>query len=184
MRLLNLGRPARSTFLPVLMLAFLFGLSMDYEVFLVSRIREEWAATSDNRRRSHRQATTGRVIIAAAAIMILVFSAFILSGRGHARSASAWPPRPARRLPPAHLPCPALMHLSGGANWSSRLARPRPAALSIEPATELPAPPARTRQPARAQHASSVAARETAPAQPAHGSHPAARAGRRTARAI
>ena len=48
--LLNLGQagPVES-FLPVLMLAVLFGLSMDYEVFLVSRIREEWAATGDNR---------------------------------------------------------------------------------------------------------------------------------------
>jgi putative drug exporter of the RND superfamily len=83
LRLLNLGQagPVES-FLPVLMLAVLFGLSMDYEVFLVSRIREEWAATGDNHQAVRTgQATTGRVIIAAATIMILVFSAFILSGQ-------------------------------------------------------------------------------------------------------
>src|SRR5208282_1054733 len=82
LRLLNLGQPGPVTsFLPELMLAVLFGLSMDYEVFLVSRIREEWATTGDNRHAVRTsQATTGQVIIAAATIMILVFSAFILSG--------------------------------------------------------------------------------------------------------
>ena len=83
LRLLDLGQagPVES-FLPVLMLAVLFGLSMDYEVFLVSRIREEWAATGDNHQAVRTgQATTGRVIIAAATIMIFVFSAFILSGQ-------------------------------------------------------------------------------------------------------
>ena len=57
------------------MLAVLFGLSMDYQVFLVSRMHEEWVHTHDNR---HSvivgQATTGRVITAAAAIMICVFA--------------------------------------------------------------------------------------------------------------
>jgi 2-desacetyl-2-hydroxyethyl bacteriochlorophyllide A dehydrogenase len=83
LHLLNLGQagPVES-FLPVLMLAVLFGLSMDYEVFLVSRIREEWAASGDNRQAVRTgQATTGRVIIAAATIMICVFSAFILSSQ-------------------------------------------------------------------------------------------------------
>jgi putative drug exporter of the RND superfamily len=68
LRLLNLGQagPVES-FLPALMLAFLFGLSMDYEVFLVSRIREERAATGDNHQAVRTgQATTGRVIVAAA----------------------------------------------------------------------------------------------------------------------
>ena len=83
LHLLNLGQAGPvAAFLPVLMLAVLFGLSMDYEVFLVSRIREEWAATGDNHQAVRTgQATTGRVIIAAATIMILVFSAFILSGQ-------------------------------------------------------------------------------------------------------
>src|SRR5271165_3434757 len=82
LHVLNLGQAGPiESFLPVLMLAILFGLSMDYEVFLVSRIREEWAASGDNRQAVRTgQATTGRVIIAAATIMICVFSSFILSG--------------------------------------------------------------------------------------------------------
>jgi RND superfamily putative drug exporter len=66
-------------YLPVLMFAVLFGLSMDYEVFLVSRMHEEWIATGDNRRSVTRgQAETGRVITAAGLIMILVFLSFSL----------------------------------------------------------------------------------------------------------
>ena len=62
-----------------MMFAVLFGLSMDYEVFLVSRIHEEWVKTGDNRRAVTRgQAETGRVITAAAFIMILVFLSFSL----------------------------------------------------------------------------------------------------------
>jgi RND superfamily putative drug exporter len=67
-------------FLPVIMFAILFGLSMDYEVFLLSRVREEYL----NRRNTSRAVTEGlartaRVITAAAAIMVAVFGAFILS---------------------------------------------------------------------------------------------------------
>jgi putative drug exporter of the RND superfamily len=66
-------------YLPVLMFAVLFGLSMDYEVFLVSRIHEEWVKSGDNRQAVTRgQAETGRVITAAALIMILVFLSFSL----------------------------------------------------------------------------------------------------------
>ncbi len=66
-------------YLPVMMFAVLFGLSMDYEVFLVSRIHEEWVKTGDNRRAVTRgQAETGRVITAAGLIMILVFLSFSL----------------------------------------------------------------------------------------------------------
>jgi RND superfamily putative drug exporter len=66
-------------YLPVMMFAVLFGLSMDYEVFLVSRIHEEWVKTGDNRQAVTRgQAETGRVITAAALIMILVFLSFSL----------------------------------------------------------------------------------------------------------
>ncbi len=66
-------------YLPVMMFAVLFGLSMDYEVFLVSRIHEEWVKTGDNSRAVTRgQAETGRVITAAALIMILVFLSFSL----------------------------------------------------------------------------------------------------------
>ncbi|HVW19312.1 MAG TPA: MMPL family transporter [Solirubrobacteraceae bacterium] len=68
-------------FLPVMVFAILFGLSMDYEVFLVSRIYEEWHKRGDNREAiSHGLAATGRTITAAAAIMILVFAAFVLGG--------------------------------------------------------------------------------------------------------
>jgi RND superfamily putative drug exporter len=68
-------------FLPVMMFAILFGLSMDYEVFLVTRIYEEWHRRRNNREAvSHGLAATGRTITAAAAIMVLVFSAFILGG--------------------------------------------------------------------------------------------------------
>jgi RND superfamily putative drug exporter len=68
-------------FLPVLMFPILFGLSMDYEVFLVSRIYEEWHRRRDNQAAvTHGLAATGRTITAAAAIMVLVFGSFILGG--------------------------------------------------------------------------------------------------------
>ncbi len=68
-------------FLPVIVFAILFGLSMDYEVFLVSRIYEEWHRRRDNTAAVvHGLAATGRTITAAAAIMVLVFGAFILGG--------------------------------------------------------------------------------------------------------
>ena len=69
-----------SPFLPMIMFAILFGLSMDYEVFLLSRVREEFVRTGD----SHRSvvdglAATARVISSAALIMISVFAAFLLT---------------------------------------------------------------------------------------------------------
>jgi putative drug exporter of the RND superfamily len=61
--------------------AILFGLSMDYEVFLVSRIYEEWRKRGDNAEAvTHGLAATARTITAAAAIMVLVFGAFVLGG--------------------------------------------------------------------------------------------------------
>jgi len=64
---------------PVLMFAVVFGLSMDYEVFLVSRIREEWVRRGDaSAAVGDGIALTGRVITAAAAIMIVVFLSFTL----------------------------------------------------------------------------------------------------------
>jgi len=68
-------------FVPVLMFAIVFGLSMDYEVFLVSRIHEEWG-----RQRNATAAVrdglieTGRVITAAAAVMVVVFASFMFGG--------------------------------------------------------------------------------------------------------
>jgi RND superfamily putative drug exporter len=65
-------------FMPVMMFAILFGLSMDYEVFLVSRIREEYLKHGDTRRAvADGLAKTARVITAAAAIMVVVFLAFL-----------------------------------------------------------------------------------------------------------
>ncbi|MBC9727280.1 MMPL family transporter [Streptomyces sp. TRM68367] len=67
-------------FIPVMIFAIVFGLSMDYEVFLVSRIHEEWEHTRDHGHAVRAGlAATGKVITAAAAIMIVVFAAFILS---------------------------------------------------------------------------------------------------------
>jgi RND superfamily putative drug exporter len=65
--------------LPMMMFAVLFGLSMDYEVFLLSRVREEYVRTGDNRTAvADGLARTARVITAAAAIMVTVFGAFVL----------------------------------------------------------------------------------------------------------
>jgi RND superfamily putative drug exporter len=64
----------------VLMFPILFGLSMDYEVFLLSRIREEYARTGDNAESVARGlAGTGRVITSAALIMVVVFLSFVAS---------------------------------------------------------------------------------------------------------
>ena len=147
LRLLNLGQAlAVESFLPVLMLAVLFGLSMDYEGSLVSLIREEWATSGDNHQAVRTgQATTGRVI-AAATIMILVFSAFILSGQqvigeiGIGLAAAAALSAFLLRT----ILVPALMRINGGANWRlpGWLDRILPH-LPIEPATQPGPAPAR-----------------------------------------
>jgi RND superfamily putative drug exporter len=65
---------------PMMLFAIVFGLSMDYEVFLLSRIKEEYDQTHDNATAvSHGLAKTARLITAAAAIMICVFGSFVLS---------------------------------------------------------------------------------------------------------
>jgi RND superfamily putative drug exporter len=65
-------------FIPVMSFAIIFGLSMDYEVFLISRIREEYLKHGDTRRAiADGLAKTARVITAAAAIMVVVFLAFL-----------------------------------------------------------------------------------------------------------
>lgn len=162
-------------FLPVIMVSVLFGLSMDYQVFLVSRMYEEWRLTGDNRRAVRvGLAETGRVINSAAVIMIAVFGAFVLSGDrliamfGIALAAAVALDAFVLRT----LLVPALMHLLGGANWwlphwlDSRLPR-----VSIEPAPE-PAPEPTPPAPAGAAHG---AARRSAvppqgpPARPSRG---------------
>jgi RND superfamily putative drug exporter len=107
-------------FVPVLMFAVLFGLSMDYEVFLVSRMREAWLRTHDNHRAIlEGLAGTGRVITAAAAIMVAVFAAFIpspdivLKVIGIGMASAIFIDATIVRM----LLVPAVMHLLGNANW-------------------------------------------------------------------
>jgi RND superfamily putative drug exporter len=67
------------TFAPMMFFAIVFGLSMDYEVFLLSRVKEEWRRTGDSHLSvANGLATTARVITAAAAIMVFVFGSFML----------------------------------------------------------------------------------------------------------
>jgi RND superfamily putative drug exporter len=76
--LLGINETPVPAFVPMMMFAILFGLSMDYEVFLLSRIREEYLRTHDNRAAvADGLASTARVITAAAAIMAFVFGVFI-----------------------------------------------------------------------------------------------------------
>jgi RND superfamily putative drug exporter len=107
-------------FVPMMMFAILFGLSMDYEVFLLSRIREEYVRTGDSRLSvADGLASTARVITAAAAIMVVVFGSFIgesdriikLFGIGLA-SAVLLDATIVRMLL-----VPATMELLGDANW-------------------------------------------------------------------
>ncbi|MFG2353553.1 MMPL family transporter [Streptomyces sp. NPDC048521] len=135
---LGLGRAGPiEPFLPVIMVSVLFGLSMDYQVFLVSRIYEEWLATGDNRRAVRvGLAETSRVINSAAVIMISVFLAFVLSGDrviamfGIALASAVALDAFVLRT----LLVPALMHLLGTANWwlPAWLERRLPR-ISIEP---------------------------------------------------
>ncbi|MFE3774785.1 MMPL family transporter [Streptomyces sp. NPDC059122] len=135
-------------FLPVIMVSVLFGLSMDYQVFLVSRMYEEWQRTGDNRRSVRvGLAETSRVINSAAVIMIAVFGAFVLSGDriiamfGIGLAAAVALDAFVLRT----LLVPALMHLLGGANWwlPAWLERRLPR-LSIEPPAEPGTPAERT----------------------------------------
>jgi RND superfamily putative drug exporter len=76
---LGIGSAPVEPFIPMMLFAIVFGLSMDYEVFLLSRVREEWDRTGD----SHTSvadglAATARVITAAALIMVFVFASFLL----------------------------------------------------------------------------------------------------------
>ncbi|WP_082801528.1 MMPL family transporter [Herbidospora cretacea] len=109
-----------STWVPVLMFAVLFGLSMDYEVFLLSRIREDFLATGDARGSVIRGLTsTGRVISSAAAIMVAVFVGFALDPdvtvktTGVGMAAAVLIDATLVRL----VLVPATMALLGRANW-------------------------------------------------------------------
>ena len=131
---------AGGALMAVLMLAVLFGLSMDYQVFLVSRMHEEWVHTRDNRHAVIAgQATTGRVITAAAAIMISVFGAFVFGGQrviaefGIGLASAVLLDAFILRT----FLVPALMHLFGKANWwLPRSVDRRLPHLSVEPAED------------------------------------------------
>jgi RND superfamily putative drug exporter len=133
-------------FLPVMFFAILFGLSMDYQVFLVSRMHEEWLHTRRNGRSVRvGQAETGGIITAAALIMIAVFGGFLLGnertvkmfglGLGGAIFIDAFVLRTVL--------VPALMHALGRWNWyyPAWLDRITPL-VSVEPADDgwSPAP--------------------------------------------
>jgi RND superfamily putative drug exporter len=118
--LIGSGSGPIESYLPIIMIAILFGLSMDYQVFLVSRMHEEWLSTHDNEEAITRgQANTGRVISAAALIMICVFFSFAFGGQriiaefgiglGGAVLLDAFILRTVL--------VPALMHFIGRANW-------------------------------------------------------------------
>ena len=118
--LIGSGSGPIESYLPIIMIAILFGLSMDYQVFLVSRMHEEWVNTGDNEMAIiHGQANTGRVITAAALIMISVFFSFAFGGQriiaefgiglGGAVLLDAFILRT--------ILVPSLMHYLGRANW-------------------------------------------------------------------
>ncbi|MFJ5301443.1 MMPL family transporter [Streptomyces sp. NPDC088350] len=153
--MLGLGKEGPiNAFLPVIMLSLLFGLSMDYQVFLVSRMHEEWVHTKDNARAVRvGLAETSRVINSAALIMVCVFLAFVLSGNSGAATAgvglAAAVALDAFILRTALVP--AAMHLLGDSNWwlPAWLDKSLPH-LAVEPAEE-PAP-APVEGPASAVH--------------------------------
>jgi len=118
---LGVGRPGPiESFLPMMMFAILFGLSMDYEVFLLSRIKEEYDLSGDNATAvadglSH----TARVITAAAAIMVCVFGSFVFAdGRiikefGFGLAVAVFIDATVVRM----ILVPATMELLGDLNW-------------------------------------------------------------------
>jgi RND superfamily putative drug exporter len=106
--------------IPVMLFAILFGLSMDYQVFLVSRMHEEWVHRKDNERAvTVGQAETGGIITAAALIMIAVFLGFLLTpGRpikifGLGLASAVFLDAFILRT----MLVPSVMHLFGKSNW-------------------------------------------------------------------
>jgi putative drug exporter of the RND superfamily len=105
---------------PMMLFAIVFGLSMDYEVFLLSRVREEWRRTGDSRTSvADGLAATAKVITAAAAIMVFVFGTFILENdrtvklMGTGLAAAILLDATIVRM----LLVPATMELLGDRNW-------------------------------------------------------------------
>ena len=119
-KLLNIGAGPIEAFLPVIMLAILFGLSMDYQVFLVSRMHEEWLHTKENGKAIIvGQTETGRIITSAALIMITVFGSFVFGGEkvikefGIGLASAVFIDAFVLRT----VLVPSLMHLFGNSNW-------------------------------------------------------------------
>jgi RND superfamily putative drug exporter len=143
---LGLGKAGPvEAFLPVITLAILFGLSMDYQVFLVSRMNEEWVHGRDSRRAIRvGQTETARVITAAATIMMCVFLAFSFGGQrdiaefGIGLAAAVALDAFVLRT----VLVPAAMHLFGNANWwlPHWLDRRLPHLAIEPPEEETPAP--------------------------------------------
>ena len=124
-----------TTWVPIFLFVILFGLSMDYEVFLLSRIRENYDATGDNATSVARGlAQTARVITAAAAIMVVVFLSFVLGANlavkqiGLGLAVAVLIDATLVRM----VLVPAVMELLGKANWWL------PAAARPHPAQDLP----------------------------------------------
>jgi RND superfamily putative drug exporter len=106
--------------IPLMLFTILFGLSMDYEVFLLSRIREEWLHSGDNYSSvADGLASTARVITAAAAIMVCVFGSFVLGDLrvlklfGMGLASAVFIDATLVRM----ILVPATMELLGNANW-------------------------------------------------------------------
>ena len=146
--LFGIGGPAPLEYtVAILIVGVVFGLSMDYQVFLVSRMHERWTQTGDNRRAvTSGAADTGGVIVTAAAIMACVFASFGLAG---VRTISEFGVGLAVAvLADAFLLrmtlVPALMHLIGRRNWAipSWLDRVLPRMSVESPSTNPPAHPA------------------------------------------
>jgi len=132
------------SFLPMFMFAILFGLSMDYEVFLLSRVREEYLATGDNDLSViSGLASTARVITSAALIMISVFLGFVLGDdpiikmMGLGLATAIFVDATIVRI----VLVPAMMKLMGDTNWwlPKSVGRFMPS-IDIEGETALPAP--------------------------------------------
>jgi RND superfamily putative drug exporter len=118
--LIGVDKGPVEVFLPMMMFAILFGLSMDYEVFLISRVREEYLKTGDTGTAVANGLTaTARVITAAAAIMVTVFLAFVLGPDriikefGIGLATAIFVDATIVRI----FLVPATMELLGGANW-------------------------------------------------------------------
>ena len=147
-RLIGIDTPTPlPSYIPVIMFALLFGLSMDYEVFLISRVREAWVRTGDNSQAvTIGLANTGRVITAAASIMVVVFAAIVASDQiqikvaGIGMVAAILVDATIIRM----LLVPAIMHLLGRSNWwLPREIKRRLPQLHIEgPAGRTASPPA------------------------------------------